>query len=135
MILNTMINRKKTSKALCITGSGLLLIMGIFHGSGINYLNNMVQTSNSPELIKNIFPVLFIFPTIQLVGLAIFGVIASNMKRQANKILIPLSIFVLIDAILAFYLSATIPGLVLLVPFFIFILVAYWNKKEITTNN
>ena len=124
-----MIVSRKGSKVLCMIGSGLLLAKAIFHGSGINYINNMVNASDLPGFIKGVFPVLFILPTIQLVGFAVFGLIASYMKTQANKILIPLSVLILIDAILAFYLKAIIPGVILLVPFLFFMLVAYSNNK------
>ena len=117
-------------KTLCIIASSLLLFIAAFHGSGIYYINNLVQASDTPDLIKSIFPVLFILPTIQLIGLATFGFIAATMKDQANKILIPLSIFVFLDAVFAFYLGAILPGLVLSIPAFLFLFIAYHNRTS-----
>ena len=118
----------RMSKVLCLIGSSLLIIMALFHGSGFHYIDNLVQTSNSSELIKNIFPVLFILPTIQLIGLAVFGLVAAFTKSQANHILIPLSVLILIDAILAFYLHAVLPGGMLVSASLIFILVVFRNR-------
>jgi len=111
-------------KRLCVLGSILLTIIGIFHASGISYVNSLVQNSDVTNLVKSIFPILFILPTIQLFGFAIFGLIASYMGQHANKVLIPLSILILIDAMLAFYLNAIIPGLILALPSAIFFFVA-----------
>lgn len=118
----------RVSKTLCIIGSSLLLIIAIFHGSGFNYVNDLVLSSDVSELIKRIFPVLFILPSIQLLGLATFGFMATSMKNQANKILIPLAILVLVNAALSFYLDALIPGFILVLPSFLFAIVAYRNK-------
>ncbi|HAA10523.1 MAG TPA: hypothetical protein DCE41_02040 [Cytophagales bacterium] len=114
---------------MCLIASSLLLVMAVFHGSGINYVTDLIKESNADDLIKNIFPVLFIIPTVQLAGFAILGVIASTLKHQANKILIPLSVLVFADALLAFYLGATLPGVVLLVPAILFLLAALSNSS------
>ena len=122
--------RNSVSKYLCITGSILLLVMAIFHGSGINYVNSLVQESDVSDLIKRIFHVLFILPTIQLIGFAIFGIVASFMKHQANRILVPLASLVLIDAFLGFYLGAVVPGIILMIPSVIFGVVAYVRRSS-----
>lgn len=106
------------------------MIIALFHGSGINYVSELVENSDADDLIKSIFPVLFILPTLQLLGLAIFGWVATTLKHQANKILIPLSLLVLADALLAFYLNATVPGIILLIPAALFMLSAYTNSKQ-----
>ncbi|MEL7004982.1 MAG: hypothetical protein AAFN93_19915 [Bacteroidota bacterium] len=121
---------EKLSKPLCIIASILLLIMALFHGSGINYVNDIVKASNVEGFIKDIFPVLFILPTIQLIGLAVFGFIAISMKQLAYKILIPVSTFAFIDALFAFYLNAIIPGLILILPTVLYMLAAYWYKSS-----
>ena len=124
-------NHRKASKILCITSSILLLAMAIFHGSGFNFINELIQSSNSSELIKRIFPVLFILPSIQLFGLGAFGVITLFLEQQANKILIPLSILVFIDALFAFYLNAWVPGVILMIPAILFLIVSYLNSTKI----
>ena len=126
----TMASPNKLSKTLCIIASSLLIFVGLFHGSGYNYINEMVHESNLSDLIKGIFPVLFILPTIHLIGFGIFGLVVIYMKQDANKVLIPLSILILIDAGFAFYLSAVLPGVILLVPALIFLYVASKNKTN-----
>jgi len=124
-----MVKWNSISKYLCVVGSVLLLIIAVFHGSGLNYVSGLVQESDVSDLIKKIFPVLFILPTLQLIGFAILGWIASSMKQQANKVLIPIALFVLIDAFLGFYLGAIIPGLILMIPALLFGVVA-WKKLD-----
>jgi hypothetical protein len=104
----------KISRAFTITGCTLLLIMAFLHGSGIVYVNNLMQESNAEDFLKEIFPVLFANPSIQLFGLAILGILTLFMKHEKQKILGFIFAFVCVDAGLAFYLSATIPGILLL---------------------
>ena len=106
----------------------LLLFVGLFHGSGINYINGTVQTSNVSQLVKDVFPVLFISPSIQLIGLGIIGLFAVNKHTNYN-ILLTLSILVLTNSILAFWLNAIIPGFILLIPSLIY-LIAAWSSKN-----
>ncbi len=113
---------------MCIIGILLLLFIALFHASGFNYISGLVESSKVSDLIKSIFHVLFILPTIQLIGLATFGIMALYLKEEANKILIPLAVLVLVDALLAFYLNALIPGLVLAVPAILFGIAAYQNR-------
>lgn len=124
----------KLDRTLCFIGSGLLLAIAALHSSGTNYINGIAQKSDLPAFIKTVFPVLFILPTIQLVGLAAFGVIASTMKNQANKVLIPLAILVFVNALLAFYLNALLPGFILAIPATIFALVAYRTRANTLPN-
>lgn len=118
----------KTIKILCSMASILLLFVGLFHGSGINYINGTVQTSNVSQLVKDVFPVLFISPSIQLIGLGIIGLFAVNKHTNYN-ILLTLSILVLTNSILAFWLNAIIPGFILLIPSLIY-LIAAWSSKN-----
>lgn len=119
---------KKTIKISCALASVLLLLIGLFHGSGINYLSGEVQASNVSQLVKSIFPVLFISPSIQLIGISIIGILAVN-EHSGYRILFTLSILVLINAVFAFWMNAIIPGVVLLTPSLIY-LVAAWSIKN-----
>ena len=118
----------KTIKISCTVASILLLVIGLFHASGIAYINEMVQTSNVAELVKNIFPVLFIAPSTQLIGLGVIGLFA--IKAHPNyHILFTLAALVLFNAIFAFWLNALIPGVVLMIPSVIY-LAAGWSSKQ-----
>ncbi len=119
---------EKKIKTSCIAASIFLLIVGIFHGSGINYVNNLVQQSNVSSLVKNIFPILFLLPSVQLIGLGVIGIL--TVRRKPNyAILLTLSIWVLVNSIFAFWLKAIIPGIILLVPSLIFMIAAWTQKK------
>ena len=94
--------------------------MALLHGSGINYVNLRIQQSDSESFIKEIFPILFVHPSIQLFGLAGLGILTLFMRHEIEKILFFISILVLLDSILAFTLGATIPGILLIFSSFIF---------------
>ena len=112
----------KKSKAATVIGSVFLIIMALFHGSGINYVTDIVRQSNSESLIKEIFPVLFAHPSVHLLGLAALGIVSLYMGQDAKKVLLAISSLVVIDAFIAFYMSASIPGVLLLVSAFCFFL-------------
>ncbi|WP_421870733.1 hypothetical protein [Marinoscillum sp.] len=118
--------RSGVMNVLCAIACILLLAVGILHMSGINYINDMVQQSDVSDLVKQIFPILFLAPSIQLIVLAIFGLIALSKPSRIVYALI--SVFVLIDAIFAFWLNALIPGVILLLPGVIFVFLA-WKPK------
>lgn len=124
----------KTTSTLCTAASILLLIIGLFHGSGIIYISGMVQKSDVSNLVKNVFPVLFISPSVQLLGLGVIALFTVN-KHANYKILFTLSILVLINSIFAFWLNAVIPGLILLTPSLIYFIAAWssMNQNEKST--
>ena len=103
----------KTPKVLCYIGSGLLLLMGLFHGSGLSYFTGLIKESNAMDLLKEVVPVLFAHPSIHLIGLAALGILATTMQQPVNKLLIFLVIMIGIDAALGFYVGGPIPGIAL----------------------
>jgi hypothetical protein len=118
----------KSIRALCTVAGGLLIVMGIFHGSGINYVNGLVQESDVSQLVKRVFPVLFILPSFQLIGLGIIGLLASKHPVRPS-ILLTLSLLVMVDAVLAFWLNALLPGIVLFIPCLLYGAAA-WNARQ-----
>lgn len=104
----------KNSKILCVSGSVLLLVMAAFHGSGISYVSDIMSKSNAEPFLKEIMPVLFAHPSIHLIGLAGFGILAIFLSQDAWKVLALLAIAVAADAALAFYLGGVIPGVLLM---------------------
>ncbi|MEM9649374.1 MAG: hypothetical protein AAF969_12915 [Bacteroidota bacterium] len=115
-------NQSKITKVSTIAGSILLILMALFHGSGIGYVGDLMQKSNAEPLLKEIFPVLFILPSVQLLGLAGLGLLTFSMKHEIRKLLFSIAVLVLIDSILGFYLGAIIPGGLLLFSSFTFML-------------
>jgi len=104
----------KTSKALCLIGSTLLIFMAGFHGVGFTYVKEAINASNAEQFLKQIVPVLFAHPSIHLLGLAAFGILPIFLAQGARKVLILLAILVVADALLALYLGGVVPGVLLL---------------------
>ncbi len=101
-------------KFLIIAGSALLDFMGIFHSTGILFISKVVNKSNAEDFIKEIFPVLFLVPSIHLFGLAAFAMATLFIKKGRRTILVITSILIALNMFAAFYLGAVIPGIVLL---------------------
>lgn len=121
----------KPAKTLCIIGSVLLLVMAAFHGSGYAFVTEAILESNAEDFLKQIVPALFVHPSIHLVGLAAFGILALFLK-QANKVLILLAILVIADAALAFYLGGVLPGVMLLATASSFAVAGYlYSAREV----
>lgn len=114
----------KTSKLLCYTGSGLLLFMGLFHGSGLQYFTGLIKQSDASDLLKEVVPVLFAHPSIHLFGLAALGILTTTMKYEFQKLLIVITIFIFIDAALGFYVGGLVPGIALALAGLFFLLAA-----------
>ncbi|MEO1051767.1 MAG: hypothetical protein AAFX87_14150 [Bacteroidota bacterium] len=111
--MTTDANHSKLFKTLCIIGSSLLIIMAGLHGSGTTYLTEKINQSNASSLIKEVFPVLFVLPSIELLGLAAFSLLTLTMKSEVEKVLALIVILIVVNAALAFYLGALIPGLLI----------------------
>lgn len=115
----------KTSKIFCWIGNTLLIIMALFHGSGFYYVKEMITQSNAKDFLKDIVPILFAHPSIHLIGLAAFGILSLSLGKESKKVLGLLSIFIIIDALLAFYLGGILPGCLLLAAALFFILAGF----------
>ncbi len=121
----------KASKMYCITGSLLLVIMGVFHGSGFFYVSDAMQASNAEAFLKDIVPALFAHPSIHLIGLAAFGVLAVFLKQELRKLSWLLALLIALDALLAFYLGGMIPGFLLVAAAACFVTAGLKNKPKI----
>lgn len=122
----------KSSKWLCLVGSSFLLIMAGFHGSGLSYIKGVMDDSNAKDFLKEIMPVLFAHPSLHLAVLAIFGFFAPSFKEGANNVLLLIAVLVLVDSLLAFYLAAILPGILLLTAGLAFFMAAQLNQRKLT---
>lgn len=102
-------------KIALILGCALLVAMAILHGSGFAYVNGLFQASNAPSFLKDVFPVLFLLPSLQLLGLAAFGFLSTYLATAAQRVQLLTGILVLIDALLACWAQAWVPGILLTV--------------------
>lgn len=117
----------KTQNIFIIIGCALLLFMGVFHGIGIHYVTEIVNQSNTKTFIKKIFPVLFGHASLHLFGMATLGLVTLGNAGQLKRLRYVLVGLISIDALLAFYLGAALPGFVALVAALCF-LVPTWIK-------
>lgn len=113
-------------------GSGiLLLIMGAFHGSGLLFITETVNASNLSDGIKSIFPILFVLPSIEMIGLGVLCFLAPQLDGRKSYLVYYVVFFlVLSNALLACYLQAWIPALVLIVPTLLLFIMALRLKKQ-----
>lgn len=123
-------SKSKVYKILCVSGSVLLIIMAIFHGSGFLYISETIVQSNTEEFLKEIVPVLFAHPSIHLLGLAAFGFLALSLQKESKKVLFLLSLIVIIDGLLAFYLGGILPGVLLSIAAICFINAGYISARD-----
>jgi len=123
-------SKSKTHTILILVGSILLAGMALFHGSGLFYITDLINKSNTNEFLKEIFPVLFAHPSIHLIGLSVFGIVTLYLNQDAKKILYLLTALVLIDSILAFTVGGIFPGLLLSIPVLCFAFAALKIKAK-----
>lgn len=109
-------------RTFTILGCGLLIAIAGLHGSGLGYVKGLVDTSDLADFVKSIFPVLFAHPSLQLLGLAALGLLSLRMKHDFPIVRRFIGAMVLVDVVLAAYLSAWIPGVILLVVSLLFLL-------------
>ena len=105
----------KSSLILVYIGIALLILMAGFHLSGIHYITSLVQESNTKPFLKEIFGVLFLHPSLHLFLLAALAVLSVKMGDQAWKVHWFIGFSALVDAVIAFYLQAIPPGILLLI--------------------
>lgn len=101
------------SKWLCGIGVGLLLVMAAFHGMGLVYVSGLMDESEAPQFLKDIFPVLFVHVTIHLVALAAFGVAALALPAARRALSFIIAGAVVFSGALAVYLGAVVPSVIL----------------------
>ncbi|MEO0570588.1 MAG: hypothetical protein AAF039_02710 [Bacteroidota bacterium] len=123
--------KNKRFKGLAYSSGILLWVMGAFHGSGLLFITELVNASNLSDGIKSIFPVLFILPSIEMIGLGVLCFLAPTLDGQrAYLVYYVVCFLVVINAFLAFYLKAWIPGVILLIPSILVFVIAFRLKKS-----
>ncbi len=101
-------------KAFGIIGSSILLLVAVIHGFGTEYVTGLINSSNLNAFIKEIFPVVFIHPSIHLIGIAILGFYSLSLGASGSRIFKILGLLIAFDSGMAFYLKELAPALILL---------------------
>lgn len=110
---------------LGLIASAFLFTMGILHLSGINYFKDLVLSSDLSPMIKDVFPVLFALPSLQLIGFSIVGAMEIFSRGDSSKVFRLLSLLVFLDAIVAVYLGVWLPAILLFIPAGLFLILCY----------
>lgn len=103
----------KLSTWLCIVGSILLLIMGLFHLSGLNWISGEIAASDAKPFLKDVFPALFVHVSIQLIGLAALGCSLIFCRSGVRVIAVFIATMVAANTALALWLGAYPPSVLL----------------------
>lgn len=120
---------KRITSLLSLIAITLLLFMGAFHLSGTTYIIGLMQESNAKDFLKSIFGVLFVHPSLHLIMLTVLAIITRSLKGQTWKIYYFIGGCVLVDGIVAFYLGAILPGILLLLPAIAFLYIGMKQQK------
>ena len=123
-------NTRRNFKISVIIGSLLLVLMALFHGSGFVFVVDKMNESNAPSFLKEIMPVLFLQPSVQLLCLASFGLVSILLKEKARTILILVVLFTGLNSIFALYLEAYIPAVLLIVSMGCFLLAMHYQRTQ-----
>lgn len=99
-----------------------MLVLAGLHTSGLSWISGEISNSNAEDFLKDVFPVLFLHVSIQLVGLAGLGILAIFLGQAARKVLTFLGVMCFTNVGLAFYLGAIAPGVLLLIAAMLFLL-------------
>lgn len=101
-----------SAKTECATylGSGLLIVMAIFHGSGVFYVTDLMASTDASPFLQSIFGPLFAHASFHLLCLAAFGLVSLSLESGRRKVLWLLAVLIFLDACLGFYLGGFIPG-------------------------
>lgn len=119
-----------TQKIAGTIASIFLLVMAGFHGSGFFWITGEMNASNASSFLKEIFPILFVQPSIQLLTLAIFGFLGTYYLREGALLCLVIGFWVMVDAGLAFYLQAFAPGGFLAFTALLFFYAGFHSEKK-----
>jgi len=102
------------STVFCALGIVFVLAIAALHGSGYGYLTEQMNQTNASDFLKEIFPVLFIMPSLYLSLLAAFGVLAIAKPQARRMICFMLAPAVMIAGALALMLGEWLPLIVMM---------------------
>ncbi|MEM1338875.1 MAG: hypothetical protein AAF634_10850 [Bacteroidota bacterium] len=122
-------NTVRNFNILIIIGSGLLLVLALFHGSGFVFVVDKMNQSNAASFLKEIMPVLFLQPSINLLSLACFAGITIFLKERGFPVLVLVCIFSGINLVFALYLEAYVPGAIMFMALACFLLAMRYHKS------
>ncbi|WOE76435.1 hypothetical protein [Alterisphingorhabdus coralli] len=97
----------------CALGIVFVLAIAALHISGFGEFTSQMNASNASDFLKDMFPILYIMPSLYLCALAIFGMLALAMPAMRKPICLILSVAVFSCGALALLLNEWIPVVVM----------------------
>ncbi|MEM1133699.1 MAG: hypothetical protein AAGH53_12260 [Pseudomonadota bacterium] len=97
----------------CVLGITFVLAIAALHISGFSGVTNEMNASDAPDFLKGMFPILFILPSLFLLTLAAFGLLALWKPNVRLPICVILAAAVFACGALALMLNGWLPMVVM----------------------
>lgn len=103
----------RVSSISCALGVLFILAIAALHASGFNQFTAEMNESNASAFLKDMFPVLYVMPSLFLLTLAAFGALALYSQRSRRAICLILAPAVIAAGALALLLGEWVPLVVM----------------------
>ena len=119
-----------SSSISCALGVLFVLAIAILHATGFERFTNEMNQTDASTMMKDMFPVLYLMPSLYLAALAAFGVLAMLDRRSRRSICLILAPAVLLAGALALLLGEWLPLVVMGVGAGFFALAALMKTQQ-----
>ncbi len=103
----------RVSVVCCLLGIIFVLVIAALHASGFSHYTNQMNETNASVFLKDMFPILYVIPSLYLIILAAFGALAIFLKKARRSICLILAPAVLAAGALALMLGEWVPLVVM----------------------
>ena len=97
----------------CALGVAFLLAMAALHGSGFGHFTAQMTESDASAMLKDMFPILYLMPSLYLAVLSAFGILGVVAPRARRPICLILAVATLAAGALALLLAEWVQLLVM----------------------
>ena len=102
-----------SSSISCALGVLFVLAIAGLHASGFERFTDQMNQTDASSMLKDMFPVLYLMPSLYLAALAAFGILAMVDRRSRRSICVILAPAVLLAGALALLLGEWLPLVVM----------------------
>ena len=103
----------RISALCCLAGTLFVLAIAILHGSGFGSFTAEFEASNASAFLKAMFPILYIMPSLYLLVLGAFGILAAARPAMRRAICLLLAPATLAAGGLALLIGEWVPLIVM----------------------
>ncbi len=97
------------SAVSCTIGIAFVLAIAALHISGFDHYTSQIRESDASDFLKDMFPILYAMPSLYLLTLGAFGVLALFAPTARRPICLILAVAVVAAGALALMLGEWIP--------------------------